>query len=134
MNADPSNTPRLVLFACAHGAARSRLAAAFFNADPPVGWHATTAAGEQPAQRVSPDAVALLHGTTAATHLDLSPPQPRMAVDGADIVVAIDCDPLPGAIHWRLTQAVIDEALRDELHHRVAALRTSIAGTSGPPA
>ena len=133
MNADPSNTVRVVLFACAHGAARSRLAAAFFNADPPVGWHATTAAGEEPAQRVSPDAVALLHGTTAAAHLDLSPPQ-ALTVDGADIVVAIDCDVLPGAIHWRLTHTVIDEALRDEIHHRVAALRTTIAGTSAPPA
>jgi hypothetical protein len=134
VNADPSNTPRVVLFACAHGAARSRLAAALFNADPPEGWHATTAAGEQPAQRISPDAVALLHGTTAATHLDLCPPQPRMAVDGADIVVAIDCDPLPGAIHWRLTPGG---------HRRGAARRTppprrraayELAGTSGPPA
>jgi protein-tyrosine-phosphatase len=133
VNADPSNPTRTVLFVCAHGAGRSRLAAAFFNADPPAGWHATTAAGEQPAERVNPDAVALLDGTTAAAHLDLSPPR-ALNTDDADVVVAIDCDPAPGAVHWRLTPAVIDEALRDELHHRVAALRTSIAATIPPPA
>src|SRR5205814_1338165 len=36
---------RILLFVCAHGAARSRVAAAWFNANPRDGWHATTAAG-----------------------------------------------------------------------------------------
>jgi protein-tyrosine-phosphatase len=33
---------RTLLFVCPHGAAKSRLAAAYFNAAAPSGWHATT--------------------------------------------------------------------------------------------
>lgn len=43
-----------VLLTCAHGAARSRIAAAYFNAHPPTGWHATTAAAEHPNQHLNP--------------------------------------------------------------------------------
>ena len=59
-------TRRTVVFVCAHGAARSRLAAAWFNADPPAGWYATTAAAEDPAPTVNPRVEALLTGTPAA--------------------------------------------------------------------
>jgi hypothetical protein len=57
---------RTVVFVCAHSAARSRLAAAWFNADPPPGWHAVTAAGEDPATSVHPHVGPLLAGTPAA--------------------------------------------------------------------
>ncbi len=45
---------RTVLYVCAHGAGRSRLAAAWLNADPPTGWHATTAAREEPSDALNP--------------------------------------------------------------------------------
>lgn len=67
---------RTVVFVCAHGAARSRPAAAWFNADPPPGWHAITAAGEDPATSVPPHVGPLLAGTPAHADLDdTEPPQ-----------------------------------------------------------
>jgi protein-tyrosine-phosphatase len=46
---------RTVVFVCAHGAARSRIAAAWFNTNPPPGWHAT-AAVQEPAPALNPRA------------------------------------------------------------------------------
>ena len=112
---------RTVLFVCAHGAARSRLAAAWFNADPPPDWHATTAAGEQPSATLNPLLARLLAATPAETHLDHSPPRPIAAAEDADVIVAIDCD-LPGAEQWTLTAEEPSEATRDELRNRVTAL------------
>ena len=112
---------RTVLFVCAHGAARSRLAAAWFNANLPPGWHATTAAGGQPSATLNPLLARLLAATPAETHLDHSPPRPLTAAENADMAVAIDCD-LPGADRWTLTAAEPSEAMRDELHDRVTAL------------
>ena len=34
---------RTILFVCEHGAFRSRIAAAYFNATGPAGWHAVSA-------------------------------------------------------------------------------------------
>jgi hypothetical protein len=112
---------RTVLFVCAHGAARSRLAAAWFNADPPPGWHATTAAGEQPSATLNPLLTRLLAATAAETHLDHSPPRSIGAAEDADVIVAIDWD-LPGADTWTLTADEPSEAMRDELRNRVTAL------------
>jgi hypothetical protein len=111
-----------VVFVCAHGAARSRLAAAWFNADPPAGWHATTAAGEEPATALNPRVAALLAGTPARDHLDAGPP--RMLA-GGDLVVAIDCA-VPGAQRWDLHATEVGEAMRDELRVRVEGLTRTL--------
>jgi protein-tyrosine-phosphatase len=116
---------RTVLFVCAHGAARSRLAAAWFNADPPAGWHATTAAGEEPAAALNPRIAHLLAGTRAADHLDDSPPRPLTAAGVADLVIAVDCM-APGAHRWTLAATDVDEAMRDELRARVANLTRAL--------
>jgi protein-tyrosine-phosphatase len=111
-----------VLFTCAHGAARSRIAAAYFNAHPPTGWHAITAAAERPNQHLNPAVAQLLADTEAAAHLDQGPPRPLTAAEPADIVIAIDCDGPPGAIRWHVQIDEIDEPLRDELRQRIHAL------------
>jgi hypothetical protein len=112
---------RTVLFVCAHGAARSRIAAAWFNADPPPGWHATTAAGEQPATTLNPRVGSLLAATPAGDFLDHDPPRPRTVAEPGDLVIAVDCT-MPGAHQWNLTATQVDEAMRNELRDRVAAL------------
>lgn len=67
---------RAVVFVCAHGAARSGIAAAWFNINPPAGWQATTAAGEEPAPALNQRAEQLLAGLSAHGHLDHSPTPP----------------------------------------------------------
>jgi protein-tyrosine-phosphatase len=117
---------RTVVFVCAHGAARSRLAAAWFNADPAPGWHATTAAGEEPSVSLNPRLGPLLAATPAEPHLDHSPPRPLAAAGDTDAVVAIDCD-LPNAGHrWTLAATEVGEAMRDELRERVTALARAL--------
>jgi arsenate reductase (thioredoxin) len=120
---------RTVVFVCAHGAARSRIAAAWFNADPPPGWYASTAAAEEPAPTLNPRVPALLAGTPARDHLDDGTPRPLSGVAG-QLVIAVDCA-VPGASRWTLEAVDVDEAMRDELHDRVAALARSL--TEGPP-
>ena len=44
---------RVVLFVCAHGAGKSRMAAALFNAAAPRGWWATSA-GQEPGEVGAP--------------------------------------------------------------------------------
>ena len=115
-------TGRTVVFVCAHGAARSRMAAAWFNADPPPGWHATTAAGEDPADALHPRVAQLLAGTPAHRHLDHSPPRALSAAGTGDVLVAVDCT-MAGAHRWQLDAPEVGEAMRDELRGRVATLR-----------
>jgi arsenate reductase (thioredoxin) len=114
-------THRRLLFVCAHGAARSRIAAAWFNADPPPGWWAATAAAEEAARTLNPRVGSLLAGLPAHGALDTGPPRALAVVDPADLVIAVDCT-VPGAQRWTLTAGEVDEALRDELRDRVAAL------------
>jgi hypothetical protein len=111
---------RTVVFVCPHGAGKSRMAAAFFNAVAPDGWHATSA-GQEPAVTVSPDAVHLMAGSTAASYLDREPPRPLEAIKEPARVVAIDCE-VPGAERWALTHQQIGEAMRDELERRAVML------------
>jgi protein-tyrosine-phosphatase len=119
-------TGQRVLFVCAHGAARSRIAAAWFNAEPPPGWYATTAAGEEPAEALNPRVGPLLAGLPADRHLDHSRPRPLVTADPGDPVIAVDCD-VPGAHRWTLTATEVGEAMRDELRDRVAALARTLA-------
>jgi len=118
---------RTVVFVCAHGAARSRIAAAWFNADPPPGWRACTAAGEEPAETLNPRVGSLLAGTPAGAYLDGAPPVALSTVDDGGMVVAIDCA-AAAAYRWNLEAAMVDEAMRDELRDRVAALVRTLAG------
>lgn len=115
---------RTVLFVCLHGAAKSRLAAAFFTNEDSSGWRALSA-GLEPDESVSEHAVRLLEGDPAAALLDRTAPRP---IDGfsADLVVAIDCD-VAGANRWDLTDAWPSEQARDELRARSAALARELS-------
>ncbi len=110
-----------IVFVCQHGAFRSRIAAACFNAAAPHGWSAVSA-GVTPQSEVSERLVPLLAGTAAADYADLGPPQP-LAHSAGMRVVAIDAD-VPGATLWRLSAAAShsDEVLAEEIRHRVLAL------------
>jgi hypothetical protein len=110
----------VVLFVCPHGAGKSRIAAALFNAAAPPGWSATTA-GIEPQDQVSVHAPRLLAGTSAETHLDIGLPRPLSAVVDPARTIAIDCE-LDGAEPWELQQAVFDEAMREEISERVGTL------------
>ena len=109
---------RTVLFVCEHGALRSRIASAFFNAAAPTGWRALSA-GRDPQAEASSRLGPLLADTVAAEHLDTEAPR---SVDGihADRVIAIDCT-VHEAEPW-ITHTESDEALRDELAGRVERL------------
>jgi len=96
-----------VVFVCLHGAGKSRLAAALFDAAAPQGWRAGSA-GLEPQQQVSQYATALLAGDPAATLLDRSRPRHLDEVS-AELIVAIDCD-VPGARSW--PDPVVGEQLR----------------------
>jgi len=109
---------RTILFVCEHGAFRSRIAAAYFNAARPLGWRALSA-GRDPQINVSARLGPLLAGTSAAEYLETE--APRRAEDvTADRVIAVDCTHI-GAEQWT-TSAGSDAALRDELAARVKVL------------
>ncbi|MGH2559985.1 MAG: hypothetical protein ACRDJH_13035 [Thermomicrobiales bacterium] len=114
-----------VLFVCLHGAARSRMAAAFFNAVAADGWLATSA-GLDAQDSVSANAVRLLAGSHAEALLDHAPPVPFAAVPTPDRVVAIDCA-VPGAVRWNLRHQEVNEAMRDEIRDRAEALARSVS-------
>jgi hypothetical protein len=80
----------IVVFVCPHGAGKSRIAAAWFNAAPPARCTATTA-GVEPQPAVSVHAPRLLTGTPASHHLDHALPRPLALVPEPSLVVAIDC-------------------------------------------
>ncbi len=113
-----------VLFVCLHGAARSRMAAAWFNHVTPSGWWATSA-GLEPQAAVSIQTVDLLAGTPAEEMLDRDAPRPIEAVGASEYVISIDCD-VPGAQRWDLVHRVMGEAMRDELRERAEALAREI--------
>lgn len=116
---------RTLLFVCPHGAAKSRMAAAFFNRVAPSDWQATTA-GVDPQTTVGANAVRLLAGTDAEALLDREPPRPIAAVDSPTRIVAIDCD-VPGGERWDLDRREFDHAMRDEIRGRAEALARGLA-------
>ena len=116
---------RTVLFVCAHGAYRSRLAAAFFNAAAPAGWRAASA-GQEPQAAMSDAAARLAAGTPAEPHLELDRPRAIREIPAPDRLVSIDCD-VPGAERWTLATAPVGPEQRDE----IARLAGRLARTLG---
>ena len=128
-NAGPPPPPdtQLVLFVCPHGAGKSRMAAAYFNAGTGPGWEATSA-GITPQQTVSAHAARLLAGTPAEHALDTELPRHLDAVPAPNVVVAIDCPALtaPSAVTWTLRNQEFDTAMRDEIRESVEHLVTAL--------
>jgi hypothetical protein len=127
MAGEHTDTPeRVLLFVCAHGASKSRMAAALFNAAAPPGWRATSA-GLHPAEAINAQAARLMADTPAAGHFDANPPRAVEAVNGPARMVGIDCD-VAGGERWDLTQAQIAEPMREEIRARVAQLVGALDG------
>jgi hypothetical protein len=124
--------PATVLFVCAHGAGKSRMAAAWFNADPAPGWRATSA-GVEPQLSVSLHAPRLLAGTAAASTLDHATPRRIDAVEDAAVTIAIDCV-VPGGVDWRLSHVEFDAGMAEEIRRRVAALVAELRAGRTPSA
>ena len=114
---------RTVVFVCEHGAFRSRIAAAYFNAEAPAGWRALSA-GRDPQAEASARLGPLLAGTAAAEHLESGPPRGLIGVE-SDYVIAIDCT-VDGAERWVIT-AQSDQPLRDEIAGRIERLKRELA-------
>jgi protein-tyrosine-phosphatase len=114
----------MVLFVCPHGAAKSRIAAAFFDRVAPEGW-AALSAGVEPQETVGLNAIRLLKGTDAEALLDLAPPRSVAMVPSPDRIVAIDCD-VPHAERWDLRHREFEEPMREELRSRSEALAREV--------
>ncbi len=124
---------RRVIFACVHGAGRSQMAAAFFNALADPARAQAFAAGTRPAARVHPEVVAAM----AEAGIDLSAATPRLLTPdlaaGASLLVTLgcgeECPVVPGAERddWPLpdprgqTPDTV-RAIRDDVRDRVEAL------------
>lgn len=115
-------------FACPHGAGKSRVAAAWFDAAGLPGWRAVSFACEVPDPAVSADTGRLLAGTDAEAFLDRSRPRARVA-ERVDRAVVID-GAIDGAIHgelpdtivWRLTHRWPSAEAAEEIRALVADL------------
>ena len=103
----------VVTFVCLHGAGKSRIAAALFNASAPPGWHATSA-GLQPQAEPSPAVEPMLTDEPAAlAELDHSNPGP-LHDTGHGVVIGIDCE-VSGGQRWDLVHEWPEPAVLDEL-------------------
>jgi protein-tyrosine-phosphatase len=116
---------RTVLFVCAHGAYRSRLAAAFFNAAAPAGWRATSA-GVEPQAAISALAVDLAAGTAAESQLERGRPMALADAGSRDRTVAIDCA-VADSERWDLAVTDVGPAQRDEIRARAEALAAQLS-------
>jgi hypothetical protein len=116
-----SGTAKQIVFVCQHGAFRSRIAAACFNAAAPPGWSAISA-GITPQSEVSTRIDPLLAGSRAAAFVDRAPPRSLDSTSAAR-VIAIDAT-VPGAETWSTDELAdgSDERLRDEIRDRVREL------------
>lgn len=115
---------RNVVFVCLHGAGKSRVAAALFNAAPPPGWRATSA-GLRPQEAPSEHAHTMLTGHHASAFLDNDAPRP-LARNEEDLVVGIDCE-IEGARDWRLAHEWPDPQVRQDLQALVERLAAELA-------
>ncbi len=130
---------RTVLFVCVENAARSLMAEAFFNADPPPGWHAVsagTAPGAAPNPRTGPmlREVGLeppAHPPQALTEQMMTEAQIRVTMgclESASCPARLKERPL---IDWELPDPARGSdaefrAIRDDIRHRVENLRRSL--------
>jgi arsenate reductase (thioredoxin) len=132
-------TSRTVLFICVENAARSLMAEAMFNADPPPGWVATSA-GTRPAAAPNPRTAGMLKEIGLA----LPAQGPKLLtpelMDRAEIRVTMGClddascpARLKGLslLDWALPDpARLDDdgfrGVRDSLVHRVQSLRLEL--------
>lgn len=118
---------RSVLFVCPHGAAKSRIAAAWFDGLRLGGW-AASSAGLEPAPQISSHPVRLLANSAVRELLDESLPRPMSAVPDADLVVAIDCPADTAAgVRWTLAHQEFDELMCDEIRDRVHVLAAMLS-------
>jgi len=122
-----------VIFACVHNAGRSQMAAAFLAAMADPARVAAISAGTDPADRVHPEVVDVMH----EVGIDLSRKQPQRLTedlaDGATLLVTMGCDEacpyVPGlpvedwALRYPKNRPVAEvREIRDEIRARVAAL------------
>jgi len=122
-----------VIFACVHNAGRSQMAAALFNrlADPAKA--RAVSAGTQPADRVHPVVVEVMH----EAGIDLSASAPRLLTEdlarGAALLVTMGCgDACPYVPGLEVDDWPLDDPkgrpladvrrTRDDIQQRVAAL------------
>ena len=130
---------RTVLFVCVENAARSLMAEAMFNANPPAGWRATSA-GTQPAAAPNPRTGPMLR----EIGLELPPHPPQLLtderMDGSPTVVTMGCldnESCPARLRtievrdWALPDpAALDDPgfrrVRDDLRSRVEGLRREL--------
>lgn len=130
---------RTVLFVCVQNAARSLMAEAIFNADPPPGWVASSA-GTEPASGPNPRTARILG------EVGLSPPghPPQLLtpdlIDRSSVRITMGCldrESCPARrkatelTDWSLPDpAVLDDEgfrkVRDEIRRRVGLLRRSL--------
>lgn len=131
---------RMVLFVCVENAARSLMAEAIFNADPPAGWRAASA-GTEPARSANPRTASML----AEIGLELPAHPPRRLtqddLERSSVRITMGCldrQNCPARLKavdptdWALPDPTeLDDAgfrgVRDEIRRRVAALRDSLA-------
>jgi arsenate reductase len=122
-----------VVFACVHGAGRSQMAAAFFNALADPARARAVAAGSEPAARVHPEVVAAMR----EAGIDLEGARPRPLTAGlaraARLLVTMGCGEkcpvVPGLPRedWALPDPkgrppAEVRAIRDEVRRRVETL------------
>ncbi|MCI4335861.1 MAG: hypothetical protein L3K17_01500 [Thermoplasmata archaeon] len=133
-------TEKRVLFICIENAARSLMAEAMFNADPPPGWQADSA-GTVPAPAPNPRTVPMLAELGLA--LPAHPPQVLTPerMNEARIRVTLGCMDDASCPAYLKTLETVDWALpnpaslddqgfrnvRDRLRDRVNSLKTEIA-------
>ena len=122
-----------VIFACVHNAGRSQMAAAFLTALANPARVEAVSAGTQPGDRVHPEVVAVMR----EAGLDLSANRPQRLTEdlarGASLLITMGCgDACPYVPGLETDDWPLDDPkgraseevrrIRDEIHHRVAAL------------
>lgn len=125
-----------ITFVCEHGALRSRIAAAYFNAWAPAGWSAISA-GVNPQSEPSIRLAKVMAGTVAEKFVDRARPRSIADVPTSDArVIAIDTA-VPDAESWSTDSYSEqgseqgDAALRDDISRQVRAVVDEIATTRG---
>lgn len=137
---------KVVLFVCTENRFRSQVAEAYFNAMAPPGWMAISA-GTKPAERVHPNAVALM----MEEGIDISGKRPKLLTDEmqriAEIGVVVCGESESGTCptiytryveHWELPDPAkmnVEDArkVRDEIKRRVIDLVERIKRGEVPP-